>query len=45
MGELRAENLRLNQETETLVLERDHLRAVLARIGELVQRASKEGPP
>ncbi|HSL47708.1 MAG TPA: hypothetical protein VK878_01485 [Candidatus Deferrimicrobiaceae bacterium] len=45
MGELRAENLRLNQEAEALLLERDQLRTVLARIGELIQRASKEGPP
>jgi hypothetical protein len=39
--ELRAENLRLSQESEALLLERDQLRAVLTRIGELIQRASE----
>lgn len=44
MDELRAENLRLSQETEALSLERDQLRGVLARIGELIQRASETRP-
>jgi hypothetical protein len=44
---LHAENLRLQQHAESLRLERNHLRAVLARIGELLQRASEAcaGPP
>lgn len=33
----------LRQEGEALVLERDHLRAILARIDELIQRASEAG--
>jgi hypothetical protein len=33
----------LRQESEALVLERDHLRAILVRIGELIQRASEAG--
>ena len=41
---LRAENLHLRQEGEALLLERDQLRAVLARIGELIQRASEVRP-
>lgn len=47
IDELRAENLRLSQEGEALLLERDQLRAVLARIGELIQRATeaRPGPP
>lgn len=46
IDELRAENLHLSQEGEALLLERDQLRAVLARIGELIQRASeaRRGP-
>lgn len=44
IDELRAENLRLSQEGEALLLERDQLRAVLARIGELIQRASEVRP-
>jgi hypothetical protein len=34
----------LRQEGEALLLERDHLRFTLARIGELIQRASEVGP-
>ena len=43
---LRAENLHLSQEGEALLLERDQLRSILARIGELIQRASevRRGP-
>jgi hypothetical protein len=43
---LRAENLHLNQEGEALLLERDQLRSIFARIGELIQRASeaRRGP-
>jgi hypothetical protein len=44
LDELRGENLRLGEEVGALVLERDDLRLVLGRIGELLQRAS-EGPP
>ena len=33
----------LRQEGEALVLERDHLRSILARIDELIQRASEAG--
>jgi TolA-binding protein len=44
IDELHAENLRLSQANETLVLDRDELRTVVARIGELIQRAS-EAPP
>jgi uncharacterized protein HemX len=40
IDELRAENLHLRQEGEALLLERDQVRSVLARIGELIQRAS-----
>ena len=38
---LHAENLRLQQHAEALLLERNQLRAVLARIGELLQRAGE----
>ena len=43
---LRAENRHLSQEGEALLLERDQLRSILARIGELIQRASevRRGP-
>jgi hypothetical protein len=43
---LRAENLHLSQEGEALLLERDQLRSILARIGELIQRANeaRRGP-
>lgn len=44
MDALQADNLRLNQQAETLRLERDELRTVLARVGELIERASKERP-
>lgn len=39
-------NSQLRQESEALLLERDHLRSILARIGELIQRASeaRRGP-
>lgn len=40
MDALHAANLRLGQQIEALVLERDQLRTVLARIGELIQRAT-----
>jgi regulator of replication initiation timing len=39
--ELRAENLRLAQQGEALSMERDQLRTVLARIGELVRQATE----
>jgi septal ring factor EnvC (AmiA/AmiB activator) len=45
IDELRAENLRLSQECEAFLVERDQLRAILARIGELIQRASEVRPP
>ena len=41
---LRAECLRLSQAEEALLLERDQLRSVLGRIGELAQRASQIRP-
>jgi uncharacterized protein HemX len=44
IDELRAENLRLSQEGEALLLDRDQLRSILARIGELIQRASEARP-
>jgi TolA-binding protein len=44
MDALQADNLRLNQQAETLRLERDELRTVLARVGDLIERASKERP-
>ena len=44
IDELRAENLRLGQEAEAFSMERDQLRAVLARIGELVRQASEARP-
>lgn len=43
LGHMDAHNLRLNQQAEALRLERDELRTVLARIGELIERASKQG--
>jgi hypothetical protein len=42
--ELRAENLRLGQEAEAFSMERDQLRAVVARIGELVRQATEARP-
>lgn len=44
VDELRAENLRLGQEAEAFLMERDQLRAVLARIGELVRQATEARP-
>ncbi len=44
IDELRAENLRLGQEAEAFSMERDHLRAVIARIGELVRQATEARP-
>ena len=44
IDELRAENLRLGQEGEALLMERDQLRAVIARIGELVRQATEARP-
>ena len=44
IDELRAENLRLSQEGEALLLERDQLRSIIARIGDLIQRASEARP-
>ena len=44
IDQLRAENLHLSQEGEALLLERDQLRSILARIGELIQRASEARP-
>lgn len=44
IDELRAENLRLSQEGEAILFERDQLRAVLVHIGELIQRASAARP-
>jgi FtsZ-binding cell division protein ZapB len=38
---LRAENRHLSEEGEALLVERDQLRSILARIGELIQRASE----
>jgi hypothetical protein len=44
IDELRSENLRLGQEAEAFSMERDQLRAVLARIGELVRQATEARP-
>jgi chromosome segregation ATPase len=44
MDDLQAENLRLNQEAEALVLEREQLRTALARIGELIERVGESRP-
>ena len=44
IDQLRAQVIYLSQEGEALLLERDHLRSILARISELIQRAS-EGRP
>jgi DNA repair ATPase RecN len=44
IDDLRAENLRLSQQGEVLLLEQERLRSMLARIGELAQRASEAGP-
>jgi regulator of replication initiation timing len=44
MDAVQAENIRLAQENEALLLERDQVRAVLTRIGELIQQASAARP-
>ena len=44
MDAVQAENLRLTRENEALLLERDQVRAVLARIGDLIQQASEARP-
>lgn len=44
IDDLRADNLRLSQQGEVLLLEQDRLRSTLARIGELAQRASEARP-
>ncbi len=44
LAAMQAENLRLAQESEALVRERDEVRAVVARIGELVRQASEVRP-
>ena len=44
IDDLRAENLRLSQQGEVLLLEQERLRSMLARIGELAQRASEARP-
>jgi hypothetical protein len=41
---LRAHVIYLSQEGEALLLERDQLRSILARIGELIQRANEVRP-
>lgn len=41
IDQLRAQVIYLSQEGETLLVERDYLRSILARIGELIQRASQ----
>ena len=41
IDDLRAENLRLSQQGEVLIVEQERLRSMLARIGELAQRASE----
>ena len=44
IDELRGENLRLGQEAEAFSMERDQLRAVVGRIGELVRQATDARP-
>jgi hypothetical protein len=44
IDQLRAQTIYLRQEGEALLLERDQLRSVLVRIGELIQRASEIRP-
>jgi regulator of replication initiation timing len=44
IDQLRAQVIYLSQEGEAIWLERDQLRSVLARIGELIQRASEVRP-
>jgi hypothetical protein len=41
IDELRGDNLRLSREAEAFSMERDQLRAVVGRIGELVRQASE----
>ena len=44
MEAVQAENLRLVEERDALLLERDQVRAVLTRIGELIQQAGEARP-
>ena len=44
IDQLQAHVIYLSQEGEAILLERDHLRSVLARIGALIQRASEVRP-
>ena len=44
IDELRADNLRLGREAEAFSMERDQLRAVVGRIGELVRQATDARP-
>ena len=44
IDQLRARVVYLSQEGEAILLERDQLRSVLARIGDLIQRASEVRP-
>jgi uncharacterized protein HemX len=44
LDQLRAQIIHLSQEGEALLLERDQLRSIIARIGELIQRASTVRP-
>ncbi len=44
MDAVQVENLRLAQENEALLSERDQVRAVFARIGELIRQASEARP-
>lgn len=44
IDELRAENLRLSREAEAFSMERDQLRAIVGRIGELVRQATDARP-
>jgi len=44
MDALQAENLRLAEENDALLRERDRVRAVIARFGELIRQASEARP-
>ena len=44
IDQLRAQIIHLSREGEAFMLERDHLRSILARIGELIQQASEVRP-
>jgi uncharacterized protein HemX len=44
IDQLRAQVISLSREGEALLLERDQLRSILVRIGELIQRASEARP-